>query len=170
MKLVLIATVLGCLVCGSLADETVICGPMDNVKVKRQLDHVFEGGKNQLEFIRDMFQKLFDVMPEARQMVPQFRSDNLFHPKFQAFGQRILTNFVGIFHTMDDPDALAELIKMLIVEDQKTGIKPEISGRTRGVLMETLEEYIGNHFAWDSWTACLNSFDTIALKVLKESA
>jgi len=161
MKLLLIATLLGCLVACTLAsDDGHKCGPLAKIKVRRQWDKAFGEGSHRLDFAIHFWHHLFKDYPKARETFKAFRSDNIYSATFQAHSQRLLGAFGMLIESTDDPAALKVLIARVKAEHAEKGIDAELYNEIHEELLETVPEYLGNHFDWDAWNDCLKELIT----------
>jgi hemoglobin-like flavoprotein len=94
-------------------------------------------------------------MPAARETFKDYRSDNIYSPKFKALSQRLLANFAAVLDTSDDPAALKILLERIKTEYDQMGIQSELYDVFADSLMETLPKYLGSHFDWDAWVPCV---------------
>lgn len=152
MKL-LLAVLLG-LAAYCAADST--CGPLEKVKIRRQWDEAFGEDHHRIQFATHLFQRIFKDHPEAREQFSKFRGDNIYHPVFQAMGQRVLAAISLLIETTDEPEILKELLVQVKTYLGTTGVKPEFYTIFRNEMLETLPEYLDTHLDWDAWTACLD--------------
>lgn len=164
MKLLLLATLLGCLVaCALASSEGHKCGPLAKIKIRRQWDRAYGEGSHRLDFGIHFWHHLFKDYPKARDTFKKFRSDNIYSAEFQAHGARLLGAFAMLIETTDDPEALKVLIQAVKTEHAEKGVDGELYKEIHEELLETIPEYLGAHFDWDAWNDCLHDL-TAALQ------
>jgi len=164
MKLLLAVVVLACVAACSLAeDHKGVCGPLQKLKVKRQWDKAYGEAHHRQEFALHLWNHFFKDHPDAREVYKNFRGDNVYHPKFQAFSSRALETLTMVIHTTDDPEALKEIVAHAKADDAEQGITPKYYDGFLTSLLETLSEYLETHLDWDAWVACLQALETAAI-------
>jgi hemoglobin-like flavoprotein len=158
MKLLLACVVLGCVAAWAAADEeNHTCGSLEKIKVRRQWEEAYGEGRHRLDFALHFWSRFFKDHPKARDAFKAVRGDNIYSDKFQAFSQRRLAALGMVIETTDDPEALKVMAEYAKADDKAAGVGPEFYDDIRISLLETLAEYIGNHFDWDAWNDCLTA-------------
>jgi len=160
MKCLLLVAILGSLAACALCDDAPTkggkCEGLQKVKMQRQWAKAYGEGKQRIQFGARVWMGFFKEYPKFREIFKDFRSDNVYHPKFQAFSQREFTLITMCIESTDDPEALKAMIDTGKEEDADKGFVAEFYGPFKEHLMAVLPRYLGNHFDWDSWDACLN--------------
>jgi hemoglobin-like flavoprotein len=62
-----------------------------------------------------------------------------------------------IIASSDDPAIVKVILDALKTSHKEKGIKPEYYEAFRDELLETLPEFVGRHFDYDAWHACLDT-------------
>jgi len=157
MKVLLLSALLACLVVCAFADsDEHKCGPLAKIKVRRQWEKAYGEGSHRLDFGIHFWHHLFKDYPKARETFAKYRSDNLYHPTFQALGQRLLGAFGMLIETTDDPEALKVLIQNFKTSHAEKGVTADLYAEIHEELLETVPEYLGAHFDYDAWNDCLH--------------
>jgi len=157
MKVLLISALLACLVvCAFAEEEPHKCGPLAKIKIRRQWEKAYGEGAHRLDFAIHFWHHLFKDYPKARETFKKYRSDNIYAPAFQAMSSRLLGAFGMLIETTDDPAALKVLIANVKTSHAEKGVDAEIYREIHEELIETVPEYLGARFDYDSWNDCLH--------------
>ena len=164
MKTVLAVAILGCLAVAVYAENTDDhwedehkCTPLKKFKVWRQWSTAWGEGRHRLEFSTKVWSNFFRAYPKAREMFPNHVADNIYAPKWQAIGQRVLSAFGMAIDTADDLEALKVMIQVVKTRHAEKGIKPEFYEAFRDELLHTLPDFLGIHFDYAAWHDCLDA-------------
>lgn len=133
------------------------CGLLERVKVRRQWAHAFGEGEHRLDFVIAVWSNFFKAYPKARELFKNRRADNIYSVEFQAHGHRVLGALGMIIATSDDPAVVKVILDAIKTNHKEKGIKTEYYEAFRDELLETLPEYVGRHFDYDAWHACLDT-------------
>jgi len=163
-KTLLVVAILGCLALGAFAEEEEDhwedehkCTPLKKFKVWRQWNKAWGEGRHRLEFSNKVWQNFFRAYPKAREMFADNVADNIFSPRWQAIGQRILAGFGIAIDSGDDVEALKVVLQVVKTRHAEKGIKPEFYEAFRDELLHTLPDFLGIHFDYAAWHDCLDT-------------
>lgn len=157
MVLAALVCLAACVFADSKPEDFQKCTPLQRIKVSRQWGRAYGEGRHRLDFAQHLYQNIFKNFPDARAMYAKYRGDNIYSPEFQAMTQRVLEWLTMVIDTTDDPEANKVIIAKIKTGLGERGVKPEYFTAFRDELLETLPEYLGNHFDWDAWMGCLNA-------------
>lgn len=133
------------------------CGPLQKIKVQRQWRASYGEGSQRVEFALHLWKNFFKAYPAARSYLKKYRSDNIYSPEFQAFGQRITSNLGLIIESYDDPEAAKVFIARVKGFHTAAGVAPEAFDAFPEPLLDTLHEHLGHRLDWDAWMPCLTA-------------